>query len=317
MIDRSRISKILVVSLTNIGDCIITLPVLAVLRAEFPEAQMDLICGKAALTLFRGSSDLGKVFVYDKKWSLRQKWAWVREIAKGNYDLVVDLRHTVIPILVGACYRTRLIRNTKLEPLSVRERHLALLSDLGLDITKRRPISLFSAEDEERMRIRTGGNRYGIIAPGANSSTKRWTVEGFETIAHYLKDEAGLNVVLVGGPNENWSKISGLGILDLTGKTSLRELAALIRGAELVVANDSAIMQLAQELDVRTVSVFGPTNPWKYTKQNERVKVIRLDLECSPCESAQCRIERRKCLDDLSPERVKEAIQTLTLSSPF
>ena len=312
----------MVVSLTNIGDVILTLPVLSVLRAEFENARIDLICGRAPLALFQGSVELGKLFAYDKKWGLLQKWFWVREIAKEKYDLVVDLRHTLIPLLVGARYRTKLIRRKNSGIISVRDKHLSLLRDLGLDLTHQKPISLFGPKESEKVKqklaIRGLGDAgpYAVIAPGTNSSTKQWTLEGFEGVVRFLSGEKHLNIVLAGGTQEKeisksiekWGGLSGIKIYDMTGETTLRELAALIAGAQLLVANDSAAMQLAQEMEVRVVGIFGPTNPWKYSRENGKVKVVRLDLECSPCEAAQCQIERRKCLDDLSPELVKQAV---------
>ncbi|MBI4972069.1 MAG: hypothetical protein HZC17_09625, partial [Candidatus Omnitrophica bacterium] len=81
MINKSKVSKILVVSLTNIGDVIMTIPVLEVLCAEFSSARSDLICGRAPIALFQGAPEIGKLFAYDKKWGVVQKWFWVREIA--------------------------------------------------------------------------------------------------------------------------------------------------------------------------------------------------------------------------------------------
>lgn len=321
MINKSQVKRILVVSLTNIGDVIMTIPVLSVLRAEFPDARIDLICGRAPINLFQGSSDLGKLFAYDKKWGLVQKWFWAREIAKEKYDLVVDLRHTLIPLLVGARYRTKMIRSKRKNILSAREKHLSWLKDLGLNINNRKPISLFSDGEIERLNQKLAklgfkpGSRYAVVAPGGNSSTKRWTDAGFVNVIQGLIHENQLNVVLTGGQGEGIPELSGAGIFDLTGKTTLRELAALIAGAEVVLANDSSTAQLAQELGVRTAVIFGPTNHLKYAKVSDKVKVVRLGLECSPCEAAQCQIERRKCLDDLTPETVKSTIDGLMIKT--
>lgn len=317
MINKSKVSKILVVSLTNIGDVIMTIPVLEVLCAEFSSARIDLICGRAPIALFQGAPEIGKLFAYDKKWGLVQKWFWVREIAKEKYDFVVDLKHTLIPILVGAKYRTKMIRTKRRHIVSVRDRHLSLLADLKLNLNHRRPISLFGLGETEKLNQKLAtmglkpGSRYAVVAAGGNSSTKRWTDSGFANVIQHLVHQDQLNVVLTGGPGEGIPSLSGENIFDLTGKTTLRELSALIANAHMVVANDSSTAQLAQELEVPTVVIFGPTNHSKYAKVSERVKVVRLDLPCSPCEAAQCQIERRKCLDDLSPELVIAAINEL------
>ncbi len=331
MIDKNKISKILVVGLSNVGDSIITIPVLSVLRAEFPDARIDLITGRVSIGLFQGSADLGKFFAYDKKWGWLQKWVWVKEIAKEKYDLAVDLRHTLIPVLIGAKYRTRLIRLKSSENVSARDKHLNLLVQLGLNIQNLRPIRLFGDAEKQKLAQKLAqkgfraGDAYVVIAPGANSSTKQWPLENFESIARFSSAELNKKVVFAGSPAEKdmaqavdvWAKTSGIPVFNLIGETSLRELAALVGGAHAVVANDSAVMQLASELNVPTTAIFGPTNEKKYAKQNSRTEVIRLNLECAPCESAQCRIERRKCLDDLTPELVKQAILKLTGNSVY
>ncbi len=331
MIKKASVKRILVVNLTNIGDCIMTIPVLSVLKAEFPDARIDMILGRAPLALFQGCPEIGKLFVYDKKWSLFQKWLWVRIIAKEGYDLVVDLRHTLIPLLVGAKYRTPLIRIKKKTGISVREKFLKLLHDLKLNTQNHSPISLFSDGEAEHVRTKlsrkgiSAEEEYVVIAPGGNSSTKLWTVEGFESIIRYLVQGVHVSVVLVGSSGEKelsgifdeWARQSGIQIVNLIGETSLRELAALLANASVVLSNDSSTLHLAQELKVKVVGLFGPTNHNKYSIENDRVRIVRLDLDCSPCEQAQCRLERRKCLDDLEPERVKQAIHDLMKSSVF
>ena len=307
MIDPMHVSRILVISLTNIGDAIMTMPVLGVLRAQFEKARIDLVVGPAPFELFRGSPDLAHCFAYDKKWSWSKQWQWVQKLAKEKYDLVVDLRHTLIPILVGARYRTKLIRLKRSGTVSVRDRHLELLKEIGIDVSQKKSIRLSGGE------ARRFPGPYCVIAPGANSSTKRWTVEGFERVIRYLSDEAKLKVVLAG--NESWPGKLGGDVVDLTGRTTLAELVGLVSHARLVVANDSAVMQLAGELDVPCVAIFGPTNPWKYAPKE--AKVVRRELDCSPCEAAQCRLERRICLDDLPAEQVIGVVKEIKNESPL
>ncbi|MBI4398438.1 MAG: glycosyltransferase family 9 protein [Candidatus Omnitrophica bacterium] len=325
MIQKSVVKNILVVGHSNIGDCVMSLPVLSVLRAEFPEAGISLITGRSAISLFQGCRDIQSIFVYDKKWGWREKWRWLGEIAKNKYDLIVDLRHTLIPVLLPSRYRTRLVRWKSQQSLPAREKHLRLLSDLGLNIANQKPIHLFGETEKQSVQkilSRKGfisRSSYIVIAPGANSSTKQWPLEYFQEIARFCVAQLQESVVIAGGKNEEnisrqmeeWSKSSGVPIFNLIGETSLRELAALLAGAKVVMANDSAVLHLASELDVPVAAIFGPTNAAKYAKLNGRTKVIRLALECSPCESAQCLIERRKCLEDLKPDLVKQAMKEL------
>ncbi len=323
LVDKKRVQRILFVNLTNIGDCILTLPVLSVLRGEFPGARVDMICGRAPLALFQGCSDLNQIFVYEKNWGLMDKWKWVREIVRTRYDLIVDLKHTAIPLLVRSKYRTSLFRRKFKESQSVREKHLSVLKPLGLDLSNRKVIELYGEQESEKVFCELkklglkDGESYAVVVPGANSSTKRWTEEGFLGVVSYLQSK-GLAVVILGGDAEmeltrslKDKSDSPEGVYDLGGGTSLKEAAACIAVSEIVISNDSALMQIAVELGKKTVAIFGPTNPWKYAHEDERSLVVRHDLKCSPCEMAQCHIDRRKCLDDLKAEEVNEKIETL------
>jgi len=320
MINKSKIKRILVINLTNIGDCILTLPVLSVLRSEMPEAKLDMICGKVPVALFQGSDDIDQLYVYDKRWSYWQKWKWILEIRRTQYDLIVDLRHTMIPVLVPSKYKTRMLRTKNKSGGSVREKHLSVIKHFGFDIGFTKPFPLYGDLElkEVDKRFSDLGNDYAVVVPGANASMKRWPEESFKQVIHYLINEKKLKVVLLGSENEKEfidpmveSCSSGVDIVNAVGKTSLREAAAILSKACVVVSNDSAIMQMAQEMDVKTVSIFGPTNPWKYSKQGENIRIVRKDLECSPCELPICKLDRRKCLDDLSAEEVEKEIEQL------
>jgi heptosyltransferase I len=131
-----------------------------------------------------------------------------------------------------------------------------------------------------------GGVRPVVIAARGNWETKRWPDEKSAELArHFLR--RGHAVVLVGAPRERavGEAIARLapGVVDLTGETSLSELAALVSRAALCIAHDSGPLHLAVALDRPVVALFGPSDPvWAgpYHRDNA---VVRADLPCSPC----------------------------------
>ena len=109
MLDKNVIKKILVISLSNIGDVILTFPVIDILKRDFAEARIDLVVGINGESLVAGNPCLGKIYVYRKNqtpWAILQ---WLRTLAKERYDCVVDLRNTAIPFLISAKIRTPLM----------------------------------------------------------------------------------------------------------------------------------------------------------------------------------------------------------------
>ena len=92
------------------------------------------------------------------------------------------------------------------------------------------------------------------------------------------------------------------GALDLTGRTNLRQLVALLERATVVIANDSGPMHIAAALGRPLVTPYGPTSPVRTGPYRRTDAVIRLDIPCSPCFSRRC--SHQSCLQWLMPELV-------------
>ncbi len=316
-IDLSKIRKIFVISTTHIGDTILTTPVISLLRERFPLSHISVMIGPNVSPFFAGSRTVNEVFAYDKKVSWFEKLKFVLELRKRKFDLVVDLRNTAIPVFIQSRYRNSLFLDRSSIPM--RQKHLNQLRFLfPVDDPPENKFDFFTAEEQiyalEKLPS-SAVNDFVVIAPGAGSDLKRWTISGFVEVIDYFfkKDKA---VVLVG-----WGRESELGlelelraskpIINLIGALTLRESAGLIKRASLVVANDSAVMHLAHELNRPTVSIFGPTDEEKYGQVGANRRTVRLKLDCTPCEVAQCRLERRICLDDLPAASVIQACEEL------
>ena len=124
-------------------------------------------------------------------------------------------------------------------------------------------------------------------------------------MVRWLQRERNLQCVAVGteSPVELLATV-GDKLRDLTGKTSLVELAALLQRAQLFVGIDSGIMHLAAAMGTPVVGIFGPTDPQHTGPAGERSVVVRRELQCSPCMSSWCRIKTRECLQALKAASV-------------
>src|SRR5665213_2323812 len=100
--------KILVISLTNIGDVILTCPVLDILRRDFPQAKIDVVIGPKAVSLFADNPHFG-IKVFNKQASLSQKSAWFSDLYRAQYDCVVDLRRTALALFLMPRFATPVI----------------------------------------------------------------------------------------------------------------------------------------------------------------------------------------------------------------
>jgi len=106
---KSKIRKILVISLTNIGDVILTFPVIDILKRDFSSAKLSVVIGPKAESLLKGNPHLENIYIFDKRQPFLKTVAWVNELRKEKYDLVVDLRNTAIPFLIFPEYMTTFI----------------------------------------------------------------------------------------------------------------------------------------------------------------------------------------------------------------
>ena len=319
--DCNKVERILVISLSNIGDVILTTPVISLLRERFPKAFLSVLVGPKGVPLFTNSCTVNEVTPFDKRASWFEMLRLIFKLRKRKFDLVIDLRHTAIPFLLHSLYQTSFFVDRS--SLAMRQRHLDRLRSLLSIESSENHFNFFTEEEKQATLAKLNpflSDDFVVIAPGAGSSLKRWTISGFIELANFLL-QSGKSVVLVGDEREvnlgkELERKTSKSVVNLIGLLTLRELAGLIHQASLVVANDSAVMHLAHELNRPTVSIFGPTNEKKYGQLGPNRKLVRLNLDCTPCEQAQCRLPRRLCLDDLPASSVIEACESLLNHAP-
>jgi lipopolysaccharide heptosyltransferase I len=143
------------------------------------------------------------------------------------------------------------------------------------------------ARIEESLRRRAALDRpLAVLVPGTAWQTKHWHIEGFAEVGRHLL-RRGWSVVLAGsakeGPRCREVAAACPGACDLSGQTTLSELAALVRRAAVCVTNDSGPMHLAVALQRRVVSVFGPTDPVWVGPYGRSDAVVRAGVACAPC----------------------------------
>jgi lipopolysaccharide heptosyltransferase II len=153
------------------------------------------------------------------------------------------------------------------------------------------------------------------MAPATRWETKCWAAGRYGALATRIQDRFGLASALVGGPADVAVGEAAVGAsrgaaVNLCGRTSLRQMVALIRRAAVVVTADSTPMHVAVATRRPLVALFGPTNPRRTGPYGRLADVLRLELECSPCyfrRIRQCPHDHR-CMKDLTVEAVLDAV---------
>ncbi|MFH1996409.1 MAG: glycosyltransferase family 9 protein [Candidatus Omnitrophota bacterium] len=318
-IDEKEIQRILVITLSNVGDIVLTTPVISALAEEFPQARIDVMVGPRGKDVFEKDPRITKVVIYDKRVSMVKKRRLSLKLKKLRYDLAVDLRNTIFPILIGARYRTSTIQKFPRTIVHRKHRHLFRLQCLGIDRMDTASSIHIPDQDEKYVDGLLGSARTSgeivVVNPGAKSRLKRWTKEGFSSVCDRLINECGSTVALV-GCDEDRAVVDDIAAMmkreaiNLVGKTNVRQLADITRRARLVITNDSAPLHVACAVGTTVLSIFGPTDPKKYGPTGDMDISISKKLFCSPCEKAECRYDF-ECMRSITADEVFQAAKEM------
>jgi lipopolysaccharide heptosyltransferase II len=260
---------------------------------------------------------------------------FARDMRRRKFDLIVDLRGSFASLLFAlvAKSRYRIDRGTylvlrKLGRTSLASEHeadvnLDILARTGLPIPSREMTLELSQDDINSANFLLGHTDESaspppivVIHPGSPGHLKCWPAERYAQLANQLLKEYSVRVVLVGDKGEMqvaqsiMSAIDGRAT-DLSGRTTLGQLAAVLQRAALFVGNDSGPMHLAAACGTMVIGLFGPTSPQRFGPYGDRCMALRMETDCSPCMRDTCRRSGYRCIDRISVNDVIAAIRQM------
>ena len=328
--------RILVVQTAYLGDIILTTPLITALKEIFPRSYLALLTTPVGKEALQGMEEIDEIIDYDKKgkergWrGLKNK---VKKIREKNFDLALSphrsfrtaflLGLSKIPVLVGfedasfsLVYHFRLPRKKELHEV---ERNLELLkpiAELPDNFQPRIKLPLPRDFSLEKFGIKKSSLLVGI-APGSVWRTKRWLSEYYARLSDLLKKELGAEVILLGNHSDQKvcqeiENLAQTSLLNLAGKTTIKELLGIISQLDLLVSNDSAPVHIASGYSVPVVVIYGPTVPeFGFTPYQTPHKIIEKALECRPCHHhgpRACPEGHFRCMKEIPPQEVFEAV---------
>ncbi len=333
--------RILLIKPSSLGDIVHALPTAVALKRRFPSASLTWLVKKQWAGVLEGSPALHRILAVNL--SLGGWPAAIRAVRAGQFDLVVDLqglfRSAVLGWLSGAPVRVGFANAREGSPwfytqkvaivdpeMHAVDRYLLIPRSLGgappligaLDF----PLAVDSGADKKvsEMLLSAGaiaGSPLVAINAGARWPTKHWPSRAFAEVADQLQDE-GMQVVVIGSVAESHPAGTVVGhmrtsAINLVGKTTIKELIALLRRVRLLITNDSGPMHLAAALGTPVIALFGPTDPGRTGPYGLGHRVLRSGIPCSPCFSRRCvNPKTLECLTSISPGQVfQQALQVL------
>ena len=327
--------RILLVRLGSLGDIIHSLPVAASLRESWPQVQIDWLVDARQRAILDLVPVINRRIVVHP--SARGFFAAMGGLRREKYDEALDLQGLWKSALLARGSGARRVIGFSREHLRepgarvfysetcsavagphVIQKNLSLLRTLGLDpenLVVKFPIDIPSStvpEDVRReLRLRSG-DRFAIVNPGAAWSNKRWPPERFGRLAEELASRHGLRSTVLWGPGERSlaqavvSASKGSAIV--APETTLGDLLALARAADVMISGDTGPLHLAAAVGTPVVALFGPTDPLRNGPWSAS------DVSLSRYTRCVCHYQRRctretPCLFDIGIDDVLDAIE--------
>ncbi|WP_093882297.1 lipopolysaccharide heptosyltransferase II [Syntrophus gentianae] len=325
-----------------IGDVVMTLPAIASIRKTFPDAHIAILVKPWVADVLRLCPDVDEILLYKSPGihaGMKGKVRLAGELRERRFDAAILLQNAIeaailtrmagIPIRAGynsdarGALLTHAVRRTR----EVRQVHQvnyyrAMVQALGCEPTDIGAMLKPGAEDQklaERLMsefsLEKGSFLVGMAPGAAYGPAKMWFPERFGAVADRLISELNARVLLFGSSGdrkaiEEVQGSSSFSLLDLAGKTSLREAIVLMSRCGLFVSNDSGLMHVAGALGVPTVAIFGSTNPVTTSPSGKRTIVVRGKADCSPCLKKVCPTDFQ-CMKSIGVEDVYRAARTM------
>lgn len=325
--------KILIIHTAFIGDIVLSTPLLKRVKEMYPEAKITYVTTPVGATILRNNPHITEIIEYDKRGNhsgIKGLLALGRRLRYENFNMVLTphryLRSSILSWLTrspkrigydiasGALLFTDKIKYDKTKHEV--EKLLSFLGDVPKNPRENYPIELYPSKKEKEAVDKIwednslSSEKVIAIAPGSKWFTKKWPLEYFNKVIELLvKDE--IKVIVIGGKDELFlNVVNHKNIIDLRGKTTLLELAEVLKRVKVVLTNDSSPIHIASAFaKTKIIAIFGPTvKEFGFFPWSENSKVLEVNgLTCRPCAihgGDKCPKGHFKCMLEIKPEQV-------------
>lgn len=332
--DAYKKKNILVIKLGAIGDVILIVPSLRLLRNNFPDSHISVLIGAESKAVLKNCPYIDELILYDRKGrdkGLKGLLKISGVLRRKNFDMSVDFQNNrishaiswlgAIPERFGydnaklSFFINKGVKYLKIKASPITEQ-FRILKDMNINtIGASTYLEIWPSKEDflyvdNLLKGAWVSDSQALVGINIGSSprweTKRWPLKRFAKLSDMLA-EKDIRVVLTGSKGDadtakDFMKISATKPVNAVGRTSITQLAALIKRCRVFLTGDSAPMHVASSMGVDFIALFGPTDPARHFEPNEKGVVIRKDLKCGPCYKSKCK--RNICMEDISVEEV-------------
>ena len=328
--------KILVIKIGAAGDVVLAVPSLRAIRQRFPKAHIAVLVGVESRQILQNCPYINEIIVYNKpfiKKSILNFMKLASAIKKAGFDLVIDFQNNsrshILSFLSMAPKRFG-YKNKKLgfllnygikdAPVGLPpvEHQFRILGLLNIQL-KDKYLEVWPTESDAKYIDEFLSGQWTIanqpliginIGGSLRWNTKKWPQDKLARLCDELAKK-GLRVVLTGTRQDEDTardvfSASQSKPINAIGKTTINQLAALIKKCRVFISTDSAPMHIAAAAGVPIVAVFGPTDFKRHAPPSDKIAVIRKNLKCSPCYKPNCKTS--ECMKQISVAEIVEAV---------
>jgi heptosyltransferase-2 len=343
--------NLLVRGVNWIGDAVMTMPALRALRKTLPEARISLLVKPWVSPVFEQNPDIDEIIPYaDNHRGFIGKLKLAMMLRKKHFCSAILLQNAfdaaMIAFLAGIKERSGYNRDgrgfllTNAVPLPQDEKnthqiyyYLNLIGKLGLEAGYSDPYIHLALDERLHARELLKQMKMPVLGinPGAAyGSAKRWLPDRFADVANWFISNTGGSVILFGGKSdititdEIYRKVipgfrTSDSLQNFAGRTSLRELIALISECDVFLTNDSGPLHVAYAVRTPMVAIFGSTDPnltGPPSRLTDNTLVVTPDVPCSPCFERTCKNNDMRCMYAITADDVYYGVQKLLPDKP-
>lgn len=309
--------RILVTSVNWFGDAIMTTPALKAIKEKFPLSFLAVMAPDRVREVFSDNPYVDEVIIFDEKKnhkSFLSKVSFIKQLRAKKFDTVFLVHRSFTRALI--CFlsgiKTRigykrpkniLVVNFPIIPPSKnihkQDYYLYLFEKAGINISDKFAKVYIEGKRLEKCKNEMAAIRkkhaYTVgINPSANWLLKRWPAENFAILCDKLIKELNCAIIIIGAKADSQTAEDVIekmerNVYNLCGKTTIKELAAVISNLDLFISNDSGPAHLSASLGVNTLVLFGPTSSALSAPRGERVEILKKSIDCEiPCYNVNC-----------------------------
>ncbi len=347
-LDKNKIKRILIIKIAAIGDLLLITPAVRAIKKSFPQARITLLVGTWSRQIIEGNPNIDEIIEVPDEiffrirpfsllsliWKIRKEhfdmvFVWHRSMAFRFFSWLLRIKRRVgFSRNKNGSFLTHYVEEnpeiheileyqSTLKPLGIES------SEIDMDLVLSDVDQKFADDLWKEHGISDKDLTISIAPAGAKNPKeivplKHWLKEYYAEVSDVLIHKKNAKVIFVGNKddsaviNEILSRMKGKAI-DLSGKTNLKQAAAVIKRCSLFIGNDSAPMHIAAALKTPVVSLFGPTNPRELAPLDYNHKYLFAEVECSPCyrngRFPNCKT--KNCMKEIKPAEVSKTVDEI------